>query len=144
MVSEKRGPCLAEAARRAARQFQKMKPAGNVDDYISQAPQEIQKKLQDLRSIIKSAAPNAEEMISYGMPYYRYKGRLVYFAYAKNHIGIYAIFEEVRSLYRNELKGYEMSKGTIRFPLDQPLPISLIKKLIKSQVKNRDEAKKVK
>ena len=114
----------------------------SVDEYIANAPKELQVRLQDIRATIKDAAPAAEERMSYGMPYYAYKGRLVYFAYAKKHIGIYAIFEPVRAEYRNELKGYEMSKGTIRFPSDKELPLGLIKKLVTSQVKHNDEAAK--
>lgn len=118
-----------------------MKP-NNVDEYIAQAPKDVQGKLRELREAIKTAAPNAEERISYGIPFYAYKGRLVYFAFAKKHIGIYAIFEPVRAEYESELEGYVMSKGTIQFPLDDKLPIALIKKLVKAQVKKNIEAKK--
>lgn len=118
-----------------------MKQAKDVDEYISHAPEEVKTKLIELRKAIKSVAPNAVEKISYGMPYYGYKGRLVYFAYAKHHIGIYAIFEPVRAMYRTELKGYEMSKGTIRFPTNEKLPLDLIKKLVKAQAQKNEEAK---
>ena len=117
-----------------------MKPVKDVDEYIKNAPKEVQEKLKEVRSTIKSAAPDAIEKISYAMPFYHYKGRLVYFAYAKKHIGIYAIFEPVRAQYRNELKNYEMSKGTIRFPLSEKLPLALIKKLITSQMRENDKA----
>lgn len=119
-----------------------MKRAKNVDEYIALAPKEVQGKLKELRTTIKTTAPKAEERISYGMPYYHYKGRLVYFAHAKKYIGIYAIFEPVRAMYRIELKGYEMSKGTIRFPLDESLPVVLIKKLVKAQGRKNDEVEK--
>ncbi len=120
----------------------KMKPTKDVDEYIAKAPKEVQGRLKELRAAIKAVAPNAEERISYGMPYYAYKGRLVYFAYAKKHIGIYAIFEPVRAEYRSELKGYEMSKGTIRVPLNEDLPVALIQKLVKAQMKWNEEAEK--
>jgi uncharacterized protein YdhG (YjbR/CyaY superfamily) len=118
-----------------------MKPAKNVDEYIAQAPEEIQEKLQELRAAIKTAAPDAEERISYGMPYYYYKGRLVYFQLWKKHIGFYVptpIVEE----HKSELKGYETTNATIRFPLDEKLPLDLIKKLVQARVRKNDEAEK--
>ena len=117
-----------------------MKKAKDVDEYIAKAPKEVRGKLKELRAIIKSAAPKAEERISYGMPYYGYKGRLVYFAFAKKHIGLYVpppIIEE----HKKELKNYETAKATVRFPLNKKLPLSLIKKLVKARVK-KNEARK--
>lgn len=111
-----------------------MKRFSSVDEYIASAPKEVQLKLQRLRALIKSVAPDAQERISYGMPYYGYKGRLVYFAFAKKHIGIYLPTPVVEE-HRKELKGYDTAKATIRFPLDKKLPISLIKKLVKARVK---------
>lgn len=119
-----------------------MKRVKDVDEYITNAPKEVQEKLKEVRKAILEIAPNAEEKISYGMPFYAYKGRLVYFAYAKKHIGMYAIFEPVRAKYRSALKGYEMSKGTIRFPLHEKLPIALIKKLVEAQARENDKAEK--
>lgn len=117
-----------------------MKPK-SVDEYITNAPKNVQPKLKQLRAAIKSVAPNAEEKISYGMPYYGYKGRLCYFAYAKNHIGLYAMPPIVES-HLAELKKYQTAKATIRFPLNEDLPISLIKRLVKAGVKRNDEAKR--
>lgn len=117
-----------------------MKKAKDVDEYIAKAPKEVRGKLKELRTIIKSTAPKAEERISYGMPYYGYKGRLVYFAFAKKHIGLYVpppIIEE----HKKELKNYGTSKATVRFPLNKKLPLSLIKKLVKARVK-KNEARK--
>lgn len=119
-----------------------MKQAKDVDKYIADAPEEIRERLKEIREAIKSVTPAAEERISYGIPSYHYKGRLVYFAYAKKHIGLYAIFKPVRAMYKNELKGYVMSKGTIQLPLSEKLPISLIKKLVKAQAKKNEETKK--
>ncbi len=118
-----------------------MKTAENVDDYIAQAPKEVRGKLKELRATIKSVAPNATEKISYGMPYYGYKGRLAYFAYAKRHIGLYAMPPIIND-HKNELKKYQTATATIRFPLDEALPISLIKKLVKAGIKRNEEAKK--
>ena len=112
----------------------------DVDEYISLAPEEVQGKLKELRAAIRETAPTAAERISYGMPYYHYKGRLVYFAHAKAHIGVYIptpIIEE----HKKELAEYQTNKGTIRFPLDRKLPIALIRKLVKARMK-KNEAEK--
>ncbi|WP_268543863.1 iron chaperone [Candidatus Nitrosotenuis cloacae] len=105
----------------------------NVDDYIADAPKELRGKLRQLRTTIRKTAPAAEERISYRMPYYGYKGRLVYFAVFKKHISLFVpppVIEE----HKNVLKDYETAKATIRFPIDKPLPIQLIKKLIKARM----------
>lgn len=120
-----------------------MKPVKNVDEYIALAPKEVQGKLEELRATIKAAAPGAQEGISYGMPYYEYKGRLVYFQLWKKHIGLYVptpVLEE----YTSELKGYETTKATVRLPLDEPLPLALIKKMVQARVRKNDEAEKKK
>ncbi len=112
----------------------------SVDAYIAAAPKEVQRKLKQLRAAIREVAPRAEEPISYGMPYYGYKGRLAYFAAFKNHIGLYVptpVIEE----YKKELKDYETAKATVRFPNDKPLSIALVKKLIRARMK-RNEARK--
>jgi uncharacterized protein YdhG (YjbR/CyaY superfamily) len=115
-----------------------MKPE-NVDEYIAQAPKEVQAKLQELRTTIKSTAPGAEERISYGMPYYYYKGRLVYFQLWKKHIGFYVPTPVVEE-HKSELQGYETTDATIRFPLDEELPLALIKTLVEARVRKNDEA----
>lgn len=108
--------------------------ANDVDTYIAQCPKELQEKLQELREIIKSVAPNAEERISYGMPYYHYKGRLVYFAPMKNHLGLY-IPPPIIEKHMVDLEGYGTTKSAVHLPLDKPLPVSLIKKLVIARVK---------
>ena len=118
-----------------------MKRAKDVDEYIANGPKEVRGKLKELRGIIKSTIPKAEEKISYGMPYYGYKGRLVYFALSKKHIGLY-IPPPVIEEHKKELKNYGTSKATVRFPLDEKLPISLIKKLVKARMKTNEEAEK--
>ncbi len=113
-----------------------------VEDYIVSAPKELQKTLKELRSTIKTVVPKAEEKLSYGMPYYGYKGRLVYFAFSKNHIGLY-IPPPVIAEHASELKAYKTAKATIQFPLDKKLPIGLIKKLVKARMKiNEANSKK--
>jgi uncharacterized protein YdhG (YjbR/CyaY superfamily) len=115
-----------------------MKTLKSVDAYIKSAPKEVRGKLVQLRKIIKSVAPKAEEKISYGMPYYGYKGRLVYFAFAKKHIGIY-IPTPVLQEHKSELKGYSTAAATVRFPLNKKLPVALIKKLVRARVKKNEK-----
>lgn len=110
-----------------------MSKPGNVDEYILSAPLEVRGKLAEIRTLIKKAAPHAEEKISYGMPYYGLKGRLVYFAYWKKHIAIYAMSSEVIKRYEKELKPFLAEKGTIKIPLDEEVPASLIEKIVKAQ-----------
>ncbi|HEX6977082.1 MAG TPA: DUF1801 domain-containing protein [Patescibacteria group bacterium] len=110
-----------------------MKPK-DVDEYIASCPSDVQSSLKKIRSVIKKAAPKAEEKISYGMPYYGYKGRLAYFRLAKKHIGLY-IPPPVIEEHKDELKGYVTAKSTVQFPLSQKLPIKLIEKLVKARVK---------
>ena len=118
-----------------------MKKPISVDEYIKNAPAELQGRLKDLRSVIKQVAPSAEEKISYAMPYYGYKGRLVYFSYFKNHIGVY-LTPPITKMFAKELKEYETHMATIRFPHDKKLPLNLVKKLVKARVKLNDELKK--
>ena len=112
--------------------------AKNVDAYIGAAPREFQGKLKELRKAIKDTAPTAGEKISYGMPYYAYKGRLAYFLLAKAHIGLY-LTPPVIQEHKEELKEYETAKATIRFSLDKKLPIALIRKLIRARMKLNEE-----
>ena len=113
----------------------------NVDTYIDAAPREARAKLMQLRKIIKATARKAVERISYGMPYYHYKGRLAYFSFWKAHIGLY-IPTPVVAEHKEELKDYGTSKATVRFPLDKKLPVKLIQKLIKARVKKNEEKSK--
>ena len=105
-----------------------------VDKYIAAAPAKARPMLERLRELIKEAAPEAEERISYKMPFYEYHGRLVYFAGYANHVGLYAALPE-GGLYAGELKPYMAAKTTIRFPLGKPLPEELVTKLVKARVK---------
>ena len=114
------------------------KATKSVDAYISAAPREVQGRLRELRAVIRGLAPTAVESISYGMPYYSYGGRLIYFGLAKEHIGLYVptpVIEE----HKNELAGYEVTKATVRLPMDKPLPVILIRKLVRARMK-RNEA----
>jgi uncharacterized protein YdhG (YjbR/CyaY superfamily) len=121
-----------------------MKTVSDVDEYIALAPKEVQARLTELRATILAAAPNAQERISYGMPYYHYKGPLIYFQLWKRHIGLYALAPPVLDEHQSELRDYVTTKGTVRLPLDEELPIALIEGLVKAQVRKNDEAPKKK
>lgn len=110
----------------------------NVDAYINQFPKGVQAALQQLRKTIKAAAPKAEEVISYKMPGYKLNGMLVYFAGYKNHIGFYAA-PTGHETFKKELAVYKSGKGSVQFPLDKPLPLSLITKIVKFRVKQNEE-----
>jgi len=111
-------------------------PAADVDAFIESSPAETQDKLKELRSIIRSMVPEAEEKISYKMPVYKYKGKwLVGIAGFKKHVSLFGMSGTFFDSYQKELEGYKTSKGTIQFALDRPLPIKLIKKLIKARIK---------
>src|SRR5689334_12056369 len=114
-----------------------MKRAKDVDEYIAAAPKEVQGKLRELRAAITSVAPEAVEKISYGMPYYGYKGKLAYFRQHAKHIGLY-IPPPIVQEHADELKKYETAMAAIRFPLDKKLPIPLIKKLVHARMKHNE------
>ena len=101
----------------------------DVPGYISGFPPPTRKLLRQVRALIKSAAPKAMEGISYGMPGYKYHGMLVYFAGYAHHIGLYPGAKAILH-FRNRLIRYNTSKGTVRFPLDSPLPVGLIRDIV--------------
>jgi len=96
--------------------------------------------VRQLRQAIRSAAPKAEEKLSYGMPYYAYHGRLIYFAAHRNHVGMYPITGREKELYARELKPYMAAKATLQFPVGKPLPLALVKKVVKERAR-ANEAK---
>jgi len=104
-----------------------------VDQYISACSDNVRKRLTDLRTAIRKVAPDAVEKISYNMPAYTYKGMLLYFAAHKNHIGFYPMKTSIVA-FEKELSGYNCSKGTIQFPLDKPLPVDLIARIVKFRI----------
>jgi|SRR3984957_5094132 uncharacterized protein YdhG (YjbR/CyaY superfamily) len=101
-----------------------------IDEYISSLPTGSKEKLEDLRKAIKQAAPKAEEVISYNMPAFKQHGILVFFAAYKTHIGFYPTASPI-VIFKKELDKYEFAKGSVRFPLDKPIPLALIKKIVK-------------
>jgi len=106
----------------------------NVEEYIALYPAPVRKELKLLRKTIQQAAPGAEELISYQMPAYKLNGMLVFFAATKTHYGFYPTSAPIRA-FKEKLKGYETSKGTIKFPLQEPLPVKLITEIVKWKVK---------
>lgn len=105
----------------------------SIDEYIDSADETAREKLVQLRAIIKATAPAAEEVISYNMPAFRMKHVLVYFAAYKNHIGFYPTAKPIK-VFNEELKKYKHSKGAIQFPLDEKLPLQLIKRMVMFRV----------
>jgi len=105
-----------------------------IDEYIGTFPKGIQEVLQELRRAVRKAAPEAEEAISYQIPTFKLNGNLVHFAAFKNHIGFFPTSSGIRA-FRKELSRYELSKGTVRFPMDKPLPLSLVSRIVKFRVK---------
>lgn len=121
------------------------KPAKTVDEYLNALPLKVQKTLGQVRKAILSACPKAEEIISYRIPAYKYNGRIIiFFAAFKNHCSIYAMGYALIEKFRNSLKNYEISGTTIHFPLDKPLPASLIKKLVEARIKQNEDKKRTK
>ena len=114
------------------------KVAANIDEYIADQPVEYRERLERLRETIHKAAPKAQEVISYMIPAFKQNGVLVYFALFKNHIGFFPTSSGVAN-FQKELKDFKTSKGTIQFPLDKPLPMSLVTKITKFRAKEDDE-----
>ena len=106
----------------------------SIDEYIATFPEDIRALLEALRATIRAAAPGAEERISYQMPTFALNGKLVYFAAWKNHIALYPASSGVPEVFKDELSSYAGSKGTLRFPIDQPLPLELISKIVQFRV----------
>jgi len=107
----------------------------NIDDYIAGFPRDIQAILEKIRMTIRKAAPAAEETISYQIPSFTLKGRyLIYFAAFKKHIGLYPAPKGIEE-FKEALSLYQTGKGTMRFPLDKPIPFNLISKIVKFRVK---------
>jgi uncharacterized protein YdhG (YjbR/CyaY superfamily) len=115
----------------------------SIDEYIATFPEDVQKKLEELRATIKACAPDAEEKISYQMPTFALKGNLVHFAAYKNHIGFYPTPSGIQA-FKQELSIYEGAKGTVRFPIEAPLPLELIGKIVKFRVAENLEKAEIK
>jgi uncharacterized protein YdhG (YjbR/CyaY superfamily) len=119
------------------------KTYSNIDEYIFSFPVNVQKKLKELRKVIKEQAPEAQEKISYQMPAFYLNGNFVYFAAFSKHIGLYPAPSGIGA-FEKELSKYQHAKGSVQFPLDEPLPIELIKRIVKFRVKENLKKKKLK
>ena len=104
-----------------------------IDEYIAAFPENVQELLEQMRSTIQEAAPDAEEKISYAMPTFVLKGNLVHFAAYKNHIGFYSA-PTGHEAFKDDLSVYKGGKGSVQFPLDQPLPLELVSRIVKFRV----------
>jgi uncharacterized protein YdhG (YjbR/CyaY superfamily) len=105
-----------------------------IDEYIATFPRNVQDILEELRQTIQNSAPDAKETISYQIPTFKLNGNLVHFAAFKNHIGFYPTSSAI-SEFKKDLSHYEVSKGTVRFPINEPIPFGLIRKIVKYRVK---------
>ena len=105
----------------------------SIDEYIASFPEDIQKILEEIRATIKAAAPDAEEKISYQMPTFYLNGNLIHFAAFKNHIGIYPTPSGTQA-FKDEISMYQGAKGSIRLPIDEPMPLGLIGRIVEFRV----------
>jgi uncharacterized protein YdhG (YjbR/CyaY superfamily) len=111
----------------------------NVDEYLADVPEPARSTLNKVRAAIRSAAPpETTEAISYRIPTFKYKGALLAIAAFKNHCSLFPMSYAVMNAFKNELKGFHVSKGTIHFPLDAPMPAALVKKMVKARVAEKD------
>jgi uncharacterized protein YdhG (YjbR/CyaY superfamily) len=108
--------------------------AKNIDEYIAGFPHDVQRVLKQIRATIKRAAPQAEEAIKYQIPTFILNGNLVHFAGFRNHVGFYPTPSGIEE-FRDELSPYESAKGSVQFPLDKPMPLGLIERIVKFRVK---------
>lgn len=117
---------------------------GSIDEYIAAFPDDVQEVLEQIRATIKKTAPDAEETIKYGMPTFTLKGNLVYFAAYKNFIGFYPA-PTGDGAFKEALAGYKTGKGSVQFPLDKPMPLELIVKIVEWRMRqNAEKAEKKK
>ena len=115
-----------------------MKKFESIDEYIAIFPKNVQDILEELRQTIRDSAPNAIETISYQIPTFKLNGNLVHFAAFKNHIGFYPTPSAINK-FKEELSQYERRKGTVKFPLNQPIPLDLINRIVKFRVKENSD-----
>ena len=114
--------------------------AKTVDEYLAGVPEPARSTLQHLRDVIRAVVPKeTTEVISYGIPMFKFNGMLVGYAAFKKHCSLFPTGSGVLDLFEEELRGYRTSKGTIQFPADQPLPDALVRKIVKARVKENRE-----
>lgn len=118
-------------------------PPRNIDQYIASHPEDVQEILQKIRLTIRDAAPEAQEAISYQMPTFKLNGNLVHFAAYKNHIGFYPTPAGIEH-FKDEISAYKWAKGSVQFPLDQPIPYDLISRIVAFRVRENLEKARAK
>lgn len=115
----------------------------SIDEYIASFPETVQKILQEIRAVIRDAAPDAVETISYDMPTFNLNGTyLIYFAGWKKHIALYPVTEKILQMLSSELAGYKGTKGSVHFPLNKPMSIDLIRKIVELRIAENREARR--
>jgi uncharacterized protein YdhG (YjbR/CyaY superfamily) len=117
-------------------------PIKTIDEYLAFQPEKVMGALENLRQIIRETAPEAEEVISYGIPAYKYHGMLVYFAAYKKHCSLFAGNGALTEQMQEQLKAYKTSKGTIQFTVEKPLPDDLVREIVKIRMKQNEEKMK--
>ena len=118
-----------------------MKVPKTIDGYIAGFPKNVRAKLRQVRATIRKAAPEAEEGISYAIPVFRQDGDLIYFAGAKNHVGVYPVPKGTKE-FQKELAPYRAHKSTVRLPLDKPVPVRLLTRMVKYRLKEQAARRK--
>lgn len=121
---------------------QSKRPPRDVDEYLATVPEPARSTLNRVRAAIRAEAPaDATEVISYGIPAFKYKRVLVWFAAFRDHCSLFPTAEVIR-MFKQELKGYTISKGTIQFPTDKPLPTALVRKMVRARVAQNESRKR--
>jgi uncharacterized protein YdhG (YjbR/CyaY superfamily) len=115
--------------------------SNGVDGYLAPLPDDVRKMLEKIRAAIRSAAPKAQEVISYQIPAYKYNGPVVFFAAFKNHCGLYVINPGILELFKDELNGFKTAGTTIHFSVGNPIPLTLVKRIVKARIRENLENK---
>ena len=117
----------------------KATPAKDVDEYLNRLPAVVRSTLENLRQTIKLSAPKAEELISYQIPTYKYKGALVHFAAFENHLSLFVVNKNILNTFSKELQSFKTSGTTIHFTHEHPIPAALVKKIVKVRIAENEE-----
>jgi uncharacterized protein YdhG (YjbR/CyaY superfamily) len=112
--------------------------AGSIDEYVAGFPAEIQRVLEEMRSLIRASAPTATETIRYAIPTFDLNGHLVHFAGYRSHIGFYPTASGIEA-FKEELASYKKGRGSVQFPLDRPLPADLISRIVEFRVREKTD-----
>ena len=117
-------------------------PAKDVDAYIAAAPEPARGMLKKMRQIVKAAAPKAVETISYQIPLYKHHGHLVAYAAFKNHVGFYVMSKRLMAAFKDEFAPYKKAIATVQFPIGEPIPAALVKKVVKARIEENERQSK--